>query len=239
MAQAKAKAKTPKGGGELKNIEISKDLSLLDIMKFAETMANQMQTFHEALDASLFREFREISRFISNMRSEIGRLQAHDLSETRIPRAGEELDAIVESTEEATNTIMESAEAIMSADPEDVKAYQDAVNEHIMKIFEACSFQDLTGQRISKVVEALQHVEERVNHFANAIGAFDDEEFLTDEEKAREERRKELILHGPQKKGEGIEQGDIDALLSEGEKKDASASADADSGQDDIDAMFD
>ena len=36
-----------------------------------------------------------------------------------------------------------------------------------MVVFEACSFQDITGQRIAKVVETLQHIEERVSRFAD------------------------------------------------------------------------
>ena len=36
------------------------------------------------------------------------------------------------------------------------------IHETIMRIYEACNFQDLTGQRINKVVRALSFIEERV-----------------------------------------------------------------------------
>ena len=51
----------------------------------------------------------------------------------------------------------------MSGDPSDLAAYQKSVNESCMKIFEACSFQDITGQRITKVVKSVTYVEDRVN----------------------------------------------------------------------------
>ena len=63
------------------------------------------------MDAKVYRELREIAGYIETMRHEIGALQVNDLKESRIPSAGEELDAIVQATETATNTIMECAEA--------------------------------------------------------------------------------------------------------------------------------
>lgn len=193
--------------------EGDRDASLLDVMRFAETMATSLNTFFESLDTSLYREFQGIAACIAEMRDEIGKLQANDLTGAHIPNAGEELDAIVKATEEATNTIMGSAEEIMGADPSDHDAYAALVNEHILKIFEACSFQDLTGQRISRVVETLRHIEERVSHFADAIGAVDGEAELSEREQARQKRAKELILNGPQDKAKAIEQDVVDAIF--------------------------
>lgn len=215
---AKIEAQRKRNVGDLVSLlkdEQAKDVSLIDVMQFAEVMANSLHSFFETLDASLYKEFRDIASFIADMRSEIGKLQANDLRTSRIPRAGEELDAIVESTEQATHQIMESAETIMGADPDDHDSYVETVNEHIMKIFEACSFQDLTGQRISRVVETLTLIEDRVGRFAEAIGPVGDEDRTNEEESEREKRRRELLLHGPQNKGDAIEQNAVDALLSE------------------------
>ena len=49
------------------------------------------------------------------------------------------------ATEQASNTIMECAEALMGADASDPAAYKALVDEKMMVIFEACSFQDITG----------------------------------------------------------------------------------------------
>lgn len=50
------------------------------------------------------------------------------------------------------------------------------MNEMIVRIFEACNFQDLTGQRITKVVRALSFIEERVDAM---MGVWHKREFET------------------------------------------------------------
>ena len=66
----------------------------------------------------------------------------------------------MQATENAANQIMEAAEAIgtwlhAGGDP----ASLQAVSEKVNAIFEACTFQDLTGQRIRRAIEHLQDVE--------------------------------------------------------------------------------
>ncbi len=189
------------------------DLSLVDILTLAEVSINSMKSFIDNLDSKIYSEFREIAAYIKNTKEEIGHLQANDLRSKHIPEAGHELSAVVSSTEEATTKIMECAEAILEADPSDMEAYQQMVNNKVMDIFEACSFQDITGQRISKVVETLEHIESRVARFAAAIGAKDTEHPASEKEIKRNKRKKDQILNGPANKGEGVSQDDIDALL--------------------------
>ncbi len=189
------------------------DLSLMDVMSLAENMADTMHEFFDTLDATLYKEFREISTSIAEMRTEVGALRPNDIKNGRIPDAGQELEAIVETTESATETIMSSVEAIMSADTNDADAYQAEISDQAIKIMEACSFQDLTGQRISKVVETLQFIESRISRFSNAIGAVDGDVELTEEEQREEKRRQDLILHGPQDEKDAIQQGAIDNLF--------------------------
>jgi len=189
------------------------DISLVEIMSLAELMVGSMQTFFKELDTSIYREFRELADYIGTAKNEIGRLQANDLSDNYIPSAGEELDAIVAATESATNTIMEAAENIMEADTSDSDAYQGVVNDAVMEIFEACSFQDITGQRITKIVETLQHIDDRVSRFAEALGANDVGGHYDQDEAEREQRKQDLLLNGPQALGAAVSQDDIDALL--------------------------
>jgi chemotaxis protein CheZ len=189
------------------------DVSLSDVVALAEITAESLQTFFSTMDASVYRELREIADYIQSMKQEIGALQANDLKETRIPAAGQELGAIVQATEAATNTIMECAESLMAADTSDPAAYRALVEAKMLIVFEACSFQDITGQRIAKVVETLQHIEERVTRFASAVRTADFEGATTDEERARAERRERLLLHGPQSPGKAIAQNDVDAMF--------------------------
>ena len=216
------------------------DVSLSDVVALAEITAESLQTFFSTMDASVYRELREIAEYIQAMKQEIGALQANDLKETRIPAAGQELSAIVQATETATHTIMECAETLMGADPSNPAAYKALVEEKMLVVFEACSFQDITGQRIAKVIETLQHIEERVSRFASAMRAEDSAGALSEHERARAERRKRLLLHGPQLAGQGIAQGEVDTLMKNGAAKNgATKAASAKTVQSEIDALFD
>ncbi|MFC6049729.1 chemotaxis protein, partial [Methylobacterium hispanicum] len=117
-------------------------------------------------------ELIQIADYISHVRGEIAALRANEITRDRIPMAHEELGNVLAATAGATNTIMESAEAILAL-PDDAD-YRAGVEAQIYTIFEACAFQDITGQRISKVVEALRHLELRLARFATAVRARDD-----------------------------------------------------------------
>ena len=184
-----------------------------DIISLAEVSAQSLQSFFQAMDTKVYRELREIAGYIESMRHEIGALQVNDLKNTRIPAAGEELGAIVQATETATNTIMECAEAVMAAAASDPAAYKALVDEKMLVIFEACSFQDITGQRIAKVVETLQHIEERVSRFADVVNAKDIDGFMTEQERERAERKQKFLLNGPQLAGGGVDQAKVDEMF--------------------------
>jgi chemotaxis protein CheZ len=189
------------------------NVTFIDIIRLAEIAAQSLQSFFETFDTTVYRELREIAGYIDSMRAEIGALQANEIKDSRIPAAGQELSAIVQATERATNTIMECAETLMAADASDPVAYKALVDQKMMVIFESCSFQDITGQRIAKVVETLQHIEERVARFADVMQAKDLNGLLSDDERERAARRERLLLHGPQLDGVAIAQEDVDSLL--------------------------
>lgn len=97
-----------------------------------------------------------LSGQISRIHEQIANLVAIPAASTR--NSGVELEAVVHATETAANTILEAAEAIQAwADDgaEDRGPLLDKVNS----IFEACSFQDVTGQRIRRAIQHLQQVE--------------------------------------------------------------------------------
>ena len=197
------------------NAQTKVEPSFAEVMKLAALAAESMQSFCESMDATTYKELRDIAHYIENMKQEIGVFQVNDLKESRIPAAGQELDAIIKATEDATNTIMENAEALMAADVKDMKTYQALVNDHVMKIFEACSFQDITGQRVAKVVETLQMIEARVGRFAEAVQAKDVQGFLDEREAARAKRAEKLLLNGPQLAGKGVDQKKVDDMFSD------------------------
>jgi|GEM_PF-2420891 chemotaxis protein CheZ len=81
--------------------------------------------------------------------------------------SGIELEAVVLETEAATNRILEAAEAIQARldaaalDAETAAALSAEVNA----IFEACAFQDLTGQRIRRAIQHLEQVDDALRQF--------------------------------------------------------------------------
>ena len=189
------------------------ETTLADVLELADISARSMQRFFADMDSAVYRELREIAGYIESLKREIGALKANEIKTARIPAAGQELSAVCRATEAATNTIMECAEAVMAADGRDPAAYKALVDEKMMLVFEACSFQDITGQRISKVVETLQLIDERVSRFAKAIAARDAGGPLSETEQLREERRRRLILNGPQLGGPETSQSEVDAMF--------------------------
>lgn len=203
-------------GAVVNRLREKEDISLVDIVTLAEASVDNLRSTLKEIDSSIFSEFKEIAEQISNAKIEIGQLSATDLKNERIPEAGRELHAIVESTEDATNRIMEAAETIMTADASDPATYHTLVNDNVMTIFEACSFQDLTGQRISKVVETLEIIDRRVQRFTLAFGQQVKHvaNIEYDEEDAkREQRKKDLILNGPAIDGPEVSQDAIDNMF--------------------------
>jgi chemotaxis protein CheZ len=90
----------------------------------------------------------------------------------------------------------------------------------VMTIYEACNFQDLTGQRISRVCETLTFVEGRVNRMAEVWGGLDNlSHIMASEIEALQQEHEALGTHalaaGPALVGaeDHVGQDDIDALF--------------------------
>ena len=166
-------------------------------------------------DLRLLNDLTDISAEIKAARMEIAAIRPDEISAQHIPKATDELDAIVSATEDATNSIMEAAEQIETVATDVGGAHGDKLAEVVTNIYEACSFQDITGQRISKVVNTLHHIEEKIGNLVEAFAA-EIEEYKRDnpDADAVDAPGDEAdLLNGPQLQGEGQSQEEIDALL--------------------------
>jgi chemotaxis protein CheZ len=107
-----------------------------------------------------------ISSQIATMKEQLAAVVALPSAGTR--NSGLELEAVVHATEEAANRIMEAAEAIGDwlSSGNDNPALRANVNEKVNAIFEACSFQDLTSQRIRRAIDHLHQVESMLGSLA-------------------------------------------------------------------------
>lgn len=156
---------------------------------------------------SLYQEVWDLARHIVQARKQIADLRPSKLKSQNIPRAVREMDEIVRSTEEASNAIMEAAETIAAGDPLD-PGYAAMIQQNCSRIFEACAFQDLTGQRISKVMVTLQLVDQHLAKLQELLGP----EFDESDDDVEEEIDGEKAT-GPSLSGEAISQDDIDKLF--------------------------
>lgn len=110
---------------------------------------------------------------IAEVHAQIARLIAIPASGAR--NSGLELEAVVQATESAAETILEAAEAIqtwLDEGGDDATALA-ALTERVNIIFQACSFQDLTGQRIRRAIKQLQQVESMLEGLVPGIGTPD------------------------------------------------------------------
>jgi hypothetical protein len=121
----------------------------------------------------------EMSKAIARTHAEIAAIKPDDATGGRFVVASGELDSIVAATESATSDILAAAERVQEAawtlrEAEADAALCDMLDERATEIYTACSFQDLTSQRIRKVIDALGFLEKRVNAMAD-IWQFGDE----------------------------------------------------------------
>ncbi|MFZ5608533.1 MAG: protein phosphatase CheZ [Pseudomonadota bacterium] len=178
------------------------------------SLVSTLQGDFEATTLRFSAEIERLMEFITTAKEEIASINPNTLSKRDLPGAADELDAIVAATEDAAGKIMDAADEVQAIAAGLDGALGDKLLAVSTKIFEASSFQDITGQRVTKVVRVLKLVEERLALLAQTIG---DDHI---EEKAAIERDKdgvvvkdEDLLHGPQLEGDGNNQDDIDALL--------------------------
>ncbi|ASG23274.1 MULTISPECIES: protein phosphatase CheZ [Nitrospirillum] len=165
----------------------------------------------------LRRELQEMASHIAQTRREIAALKPDDPSANRIMLATEELDAILQATEHATTEILNGAERIQSVADRlrgESPAVASELDNEVMEIMTACSFQDITGQRMTKVVNTMRYIERRVHTMIEIWGLETEaaEAIMDDPQDVRPDSH---LMHGPALRG-GIDQNMVDALMDGG-----------------------
>ena len=108
-------------------------------------------------------------------------LHGKSFSGEEMARVNGELGAVVGGTEEATQQILEAAESIdnvasalsKNTSLDQQKILSEEIQERVVSIFEACNFQDLTGQRINKVMTTMKFIEHHINEMMEIWGGVD------------------------------------------------------------------
>ena len=163
----------------------------------------------------MLKDLRELVQFIHQAKTEIAAIRPDEIKSRHLTIASDELDAIVSATEDATNEIMEAAEAVESIAADVSPAQADVIGDAVTRIYQACSFQDITGQRISKVVGALKHIEAKVESMLTLLGGKEAAYVRVTKavEAEVDENPEAKLLNGPQLGGPATSQDEIDALF--------------------------
>ncbi len=187
-----------------------------EVVEVVDSLLSTMKGDVTSTDMELYNELESLAEYIHSAKAEIAQLRPDDVKEKYLSSASDELDAIVEATADATNNIMDATEIVEEVMAGLEPEISDKLMEATTKIYEACTFQDITGQRITKVVNALKHIEEKIDALVDAFGSEIDK-FKAENPDPVEDGPKEItdedLLEGPQLEGQGRSQEDIDALL--------------------------
>lgn len=169
-------------------------------------------------DRGIYLQLQRLADFITTTRQELAALRPGEVKQQFLSKATDELDAIVESTSSATHRIMDAADSLMDLAGELDEKASGKVMEAATSIYEACSFQDITGQRVTKIVGMLKVIEERIDKMVDAMdGKKSASPDVSEEPEAPPAPAHQgSTLEGPALPGLGTSQSDIDKILAGG-----------------------
>lgn len=186
-------------------------LSADDISSIVRDVISTLTGDVTAADLKFYAELEELASYIRHAKEEIAEIKPKEISDSHIPHATDELDAVVGATEEATNKIMDQCDVISGIAGNCAPEVSEQLVACTTHIFEACNFQDITGQRITKVVQTLKYIDRKVAALMQALGEEINKEahtFMSDDDAEK------ALLNGPQLPHLAINQDEIDKMMS-------------------------
>ncbi len=251
---------------EIKNI-VSDKLSVHEMEQltffFKQAVSHAMDQddddFYKGLTSEMTGSVKDLALILIDFRKDFKlKIRPHieDIAVNYIPQTSDQLEGIIETTEQAANTIMDNLDRMgqvigdnkkiysalkqglvhVPGKPVDEKAQLDgeivaqlmpAIEflesstdesmELITDTFTQMSFQDLTGQRLQRIIQLVGEIEGKIRNMVISFGIKLKEReknpSLTSDELQKMVEEKAQALAGPQKKGGGLDQSDIDDLL--------------------------
>ena len=185
---------------------------LAEVAGVVECLMQTMQGDLSATEIRIHAELQELVGYIQRAKNEIAAIQPAEIPQHHIPVATDELDAVVKATEVATESILDAAEQLNTMATEVTGPHAEKLQAIATQIYEASNFQDITGQRITKVVKTLRHIEAKVIALVRAMGC-DPGEVGSAAAQATPADEDKALLNGPQMPDKANSQADIDALL--------------------------
>jgi chemotaxis protein CheZ len=179
---------------------------LPDAHGFLDKVIEQLKVLKSPQKDTLLSVLQYLSDHIRMTRNEIGALRQGDGDQQLFGNTADELEEIVTETARAANNIMDAAEMIERVAADLESSAGNALMDAVTKIYEASAFQDITGQRITKVVRMLQSLETKLASLTEAFGP-------SENASAVAPQGDEALLNGPQLRKSASSQSDIDALF--------------------------
>jgi chemotaxis protein CheZ len=184
------------------------------VVQIVNTVIAKMEGVSGETLRNLTKELQGLVEAIEKTRAELASARTADVGLKHVPTATDELDAVVDATKGATDSIMTACEAMEKAVMGRGDEVETKIIAEVTKIYEACTFQDITGQRIRKVVTVLRQVEGKVNHLLDALGHGEGNDHPLAVHVEKDERTEEQkLMNGPQMPANAISQDEIDKLL--------------------------
>jgi len=152
---------------------------------------------------------RTFTRLFQRARRVVARLQPNGPPGERLPRAIREMHAVIDLTDSAANAIMAAAEQIARVDLSDRDRAKTTIARACSQIFEACAFQDITSQRINKVLRTLKFVNCRLAVVQAAWANLSE----GNEGTGTSPTDTHDFLAGPALEGEGLDQMQVNRLV--------------------------
>lgn len=184
------------------------------VVHIINSVIQKVEAAGEVSREQLYKELKALHELIEQTRREISETQVGDVAGKHIPTATDELDAVIKATEVATGAIMDACDEITAISSQVAANIETDLVKEVTKILEACSFQDITGQRISKVVRNLRTIDEKVTHLIAILQ--DKIPGLPMESDGSDSRQGDArLMNGPQMPEKAVSQDDIDKLLAD------------------------
>lgn len=166
----------------------------------------ERESYKLLLPQELYRQIEDIYDTLLEMQKEAAGI-AH---ESKVTDTTAHLEDVLVATEKATHNILDCATSIQAAAEKDCSTadIRAEIGEYVINIYEACNFQDITGQRIKKVLKNLSVLEEHIKRLALSAQI---NNLVAEAEIKKEEPS---LLNGPQLTADAPSQDDIDKLFS-------------------------
>jgi chemotaxis protein CheZ len=236
--------------GKLSESEVE-ELTFFFKQAVSHAMDQDDEDFYRSVTAEMSGNVKELALVLINFRKEFTqKIRPHieDIANVFIPQTSDQLEGIIETTEQAANTIMDNLDrmnqlvaenkAIIAAMQNgmvngctlspvlvaDLAPTLDVLAKHngeylnlITDTFTQMSFQDLTGQRLQRIIKLVGEIEEKITKMVISFGlkmtVREKNPELSAEELQKKVDEQVQLLAGPQKKGGGLDQDGIDDLL--------------------------